>query len=219
MKVFEVDGSTLSLALFSDVMNSNELLDAIQIGRLEPEVAFLNASLVPDMLPVLVAAHKTFLAKSREALTTRTQHSELVYNYSGSKHMKNMEKLINGREINLEELKGRANQAQIQKHYKISDLELGISSLAEAITCQIATRNTWSPTATGRLHAAATAGSVPTGGLVEAVDGLGQRLNQVPTAGMQGGSYCVDFYGGNIIDGRRWHGPESEPDLRTGSGS
>jgi EKC/KEOPS complex subunit CGI121/TPRKB len=42
---------------------------------------------VPDVFPVLAAAHKALLSKSREALTTRTLHSELVYNLSGSKHV------------------------------------------------------------------------------------------------------------------------------------
>ncbi|GKV01541.1 hypothetical protein SLEP1_g14089 [Rubroshorea leprosula] len=170
MKVFNVNnGSTLSLALFSDVTNSKELLDSMQAGKLEPEVAFLNASLIPDVFPVLASAHKTLVAKSRESLTTHTLHSELVYNYSGSKHiteslkkcgisdsttyilaarfnanpdeMKAVEKLINGKEIDLEELEQRANQAQIQKQYKISSVELGISSLADAITCRIAARD------------------------------------------------------------------------------
>lgn len=42
---------------------------------------------IPDVFPVLAAAYKTLVAKSRELLTTRTLHSELVYNYSGSKHV------------------------------------------------------------------------------------------------------------------------------------
>ncbi|KAK6253553.1 hypothetical protein QUC31_015273 [Theobroma cacao] len=169
MKVFEINGNTLSLALFTDVTNSKELLDSMQAGKLDPEVAFLNASLIPDVFPVLAAAHKTLIVKSRESLTTRTLHSELVYNYSGSKHiteslkrcgisdnssyvlaarfnaspdeMKAVEKLINGKEIDLEELEGRADQAQIQKHYKITGPELGVSTLADAITCRIAARD------------------------------------------------------------------------------
>ncbi|MBO8590012.1 hypothetical protein INN88_15575, partial [Staphylococcus aureus] len=55
--------------------------------------------------------------------------------------MKMVEKLIIGKEIDLEELESRANKAQIQKHYKISGLELAISSLADSITCRIATRD------------------------------------------------------------------------------
>ncbi|KAF9684301.1 hypothetical protein SADUNF_Sadunf04G0103800 [Salix dunnii] len=170
MRAFDINGSdTLSLSLFTDVTNSKELIDSMQAGKLEPEVAFLNASLIPDVFPILAAAHKTLIAKSRDSLTTRTLHSELVYNCSGSKHiteslkrcgisdsttyilaarfnaspdeMKAVEKLINGKEIELEELEGRANQAQIQKHYKISSLEVGISCLADAITCRIAARD------------------------------------------------------------------------------
>ncbi|KAJ9705028.1 hypothetical protein PVL29_003192 [Vitis rotundifolia] len=169
MKVFEINGHSLCLALFTDVSNSKELLDSMQAGTLEPEVAFLNASLIPDVFPVLAAAHKTLLAKSRESLATRTLHSELVYNYSGSKHitesfkrcgisdsstyvlvarfntsldeMKDIDKLIHGKEIDLEEMEGKADQAQIEKHYKIPGSELGISSLADAITCRIASRD------------------------------------------------------------------------------
>ncbi|KAL3382835.1 hypothetical protein AABB24_002366 [Solanum stoloniferum] len=169
MKAFEAGGTTLCLALFSDVTNSKELLDLMQSATLEPEVAFLNASLIPDVFPVLAAAHKTLVAKSRGSLTTRTLHSELVYNFSGSKHISEslkrcgiadntsyilaarfgasademvaIEKLIKGNEIDLKELEQRINQAQIQKHYKISNLELEISSLADAITCRIAARD------------------------------------------------------------------------------
>ncbi|XP_048128922.1 EKC/KEOPS complex subunit Tprkb isoform X1 [Rhodamnia argentea] len=206
MKAFGIsNGDTLSVALFTDVTNSKELLDSMQAGTLEPEVALLNALLIPDIFPVLAAAHKTLLSNSRGSLTTRTLHSELVYNYSGSKHiteslkrcgisdsstyvlaarfnaspdevscsiiwlssryldlllvklghhsnfghdfipsyyqMKAIAALTGGREIELEELEGKANLAQIQKHYKISGPELGISSLADAITCRIAARD------------------------------------------------------------------------------
>lgn len=43
---------------------------------------------IPDVFPVLAAANKTLVAKSRDSLTTRTLHSELLYNYSGSKHVR-----------------------------------------------------------------------------------------------------------------------------------
>ncbi|XP_027189038.1 uncharacterized protein [Cicer arietinum] len=161
--MINIHGTALYLALYTDVTNSKELLESMQAGTLEPEVALLNASLIPDIFPVLAAAHKTLEAKSRDSLTTRTLHSELVYNYSGSKHIteslkrcgvsentayilvvrfdatpdeiKAIEKLVIGKEISVEELEGRANQSQIQKQYKISASELGVSSLADAITC------------------------------------------------------------------------------------
>ncbi|KAL9227970.1 hypothetical protein vseg_003599 [Gypsophila vaccaria] len=170
MKVFQVDSShTLSLSLFVDVTNSKELLDSMQVGTLDPEVSFLNAYLVPDVFPVLTAAHKALQSKSRDSITTRTIHSELVYNYSGSKHiteslkrcgisdnttyilaarfdassddMNAVRDLVKGKEIDLDDLRGRANEASIQKHYKISTAELGLGSLADAITCRIAARD------------------------------------------------------------------------------
>ncbi|KAG0500819.1 hypothetical protein HPP92_000891 [Vanilla planifolia] len=169
MKEFKVNGNSVILALFTDVSNSRELLDSIQEGTLEPEVALLNASLIPDVFPVLAAAYKALMAKSRNSLTTRALHTELVYNYSGSKHiteslrrygisdkttyilaarfdafhdeMKDVEKLIKGKEVDLGELEARSNQALIQKQYKISNQELAISSLSDAITCRIAVRD------------------------------------------------------------------------------
>ncbi|CAM8904311.1 unnamed protein product [Rhodiola kirilowii] len=170
MKLFEINGrETLALALFTDVTNSKELVELMQAGTLDPEVGFLNATLIPDVFPVLAAAHKTLVSKSRDALRTRTPHSELVYTYSGSKHiseslkrcgisentsyilvarfnattneMKAVEELVKGKEIDLEELMNKANQAQILKHYKITSQELAISSLADAITCRIAVRD------------------------------------------------------------------------------
>lgn len=169
MNVFEINGATLSLSLFTDVTNSKELLDAMQAGTLEPEVAFLNASIIPDVFPVLAAAHKTLIAKSRESLATRTLHSELVFNYSGSKHIKEsfkrcgitenityvlvarfnasedetaaIENLVKGKKVDIAELEKRADHAQIQKQYKITTAELAISSLADSITCRIAARD------------------------------------------------------------------------------
>ncbi|CAG7886335.1 unnamed protein product [Brassica rapa] len=98
---------------------------------------------IPDVFPLLAAAQKALVSKSRDSLSTRTLHSELVYNYSGSKHiteslkrcgisesstyilaarfnaspleMEEVAKLINGNEIDLEELKTHANQAHILK--------------------------------------------------------------------------------------------------------
>lgn len=168
MKEFDVNGNIVSLALFTDVSNSRELLGSIQAGTLEPEVALLNASLIPNVFPVLAAAYNALIANSRATLTTRTLYSELVFNYSGSKHIteslkrcgisdkttyilvvhfgvsteiKDLEKVIKGKIIDLEELEARADKAQILKHYKITNQELAISSLSDAITCRIAVRD------------------------------------------------------------------------------
>ncbi|CAN4107701.1 unnamed protein product [Withania somnifera] len=109
-------------------------------ATLEPEAAFLNASLIPDVFPVLAAAHKTLVAKSRDSLTTRTLHSELVYNYSGSKHISESSKRC-GIADNRSYILAARFGASTDEHYKISNLELEVSSLADAITCRIAARD------------------------------------------------------------------------------
>ncbi|KAI5081033.1 hypothetical protein GOP47_0004216 [Adiantum capillus-veneris] len=146
-----------------------ELLQAVQTGSLEPDLALFNASLVPDLFPLLVAAHKTVLALSQSTLVTRTLHSELIYNFSGSKHITESLRrcglnesstyvlvarfnatvaeleaargLVKGKEIDLEELEKRSDKPLIQKHFKISSLELEVSSLADAVACRIAARD------------------------------------------------------------------------------
>ncbi|KEH39651.1 kinase-binding protein CGI-121 [Medicago truncatula] len=114
---------------------------------------------IPYIFPVIAAAHKTLVAKSQDSLTTHTLQSELVYNYSGSKHIteslkrcgisgstiyilaarfdaspdeiKAIEKLVIGKEIDLEELERRANQSQIQKYHHLLNADA---------TCRIAAR-------------------------------------------------------------------------------
>lgn len=162
-------GQTLDLLLFTDVTNSRDLLNSMQSGTLETEFAFFNAFLVPDVFPILAAAHKTLLVLSHGGLVTRTLHSELIYNFSGSKHiteslrrcgigdnssyvlvarfnatdemLEAARSLVNGKEINVEDLGRSADRSLIQKHYKISSLELEVSSIADAITCRIAARD------------------------------------------------------------------------------
>ncbi|KAG8364264.1 hypothetical protein BUALT_Bualt19G0110100 [Buddleja alternifolia] len=120
--------------------NCRQLLDLMQAGTLEPEVAFLNASLIPDVFPVLAAAYKAYISKSRDSLTTRTLHSELVYNYSGSKHISESLKRCGISDSTNYILVARFD-ASADEHYKISAPELGISSISDAITCRIAARD------------------------------------------------------------------------------
>ncbi|MBA0712023.1 hypothetical protein Golax_011148, partial [Gossypium laxum] len=106
---------------------------------------------IPDVFPVLVAACKAL----------SPVHSEFVYSYLIAESLKrggvsddssydlmllvmrwySVKKLIDGKEIGLEELEGRADQAQILKQYKIFGPELGISTIADAITCRVAAQD------------------------------------------------------------------------------
>lgn len=57
-------------------------------GELRPECALANAALVADVLVLAAAAHKALAAAARGGLRTRSLHSELVFNLSGSKHVR-----------------------------------------------------------------------------------------------------------------------------------
>ncbi|KAK4405218.1 hypothetical protein Sango_0528300 [Sesamum angolense] len=117
-----------------------ELLDLMQAGTLEPEVAFLNASLISESLKRCGISDSTsYILVARFGASS--DESDKENNFTVVPQMTVIKGLIKGTEIGLEELAGRADQSQIQKHYKISALELGISSVSDAITCRIAARD------------------------------------------------------------------------------
>lgn len=64
------------------------LRDLVVAGSLEPECALVNAALVPDALVLRAAATKALLAAQRGALRCKSPHAELVFNLSGSKHVR-----------------------------------------------------------------------------------------------------------------------------------
>ena len=47
----------------------------------------MNAAVVPDLFPLRVAAHRALASLVGGALRTRSIHTELVFNLSGSRHV------------------------------------------------------------------------------------------------------------------------------------
>ncbi|GJP37138.1 hypothetical protein CLOM_g12353 [Closterium sp. NIES-68] len=164
-------GRKLDLLLFHEVTNSAHLLTRLQSGTLEPEVALLNARLVPGTFPVLVAAHKALTSASMGSLKSRTLHSELVYNYAASKHIREslqrcgvaagtsavlaakfdategelaaIRALVKGTEIDIASLSTSASHADIIKHFKIAAPEMAVWRLEDAIVARIGVRDSW----------------------------------------------------------------------------
>lgn len=68
----------------------------MQAGALTPEAALANAALVPDPLVLHAAAYKALAAQARGGLRTRSLHAELVFNLSGSKHVRRGLALLRG---------------------------------------------------------------------------------------------------------------------------
>jgi len=63
-------------------------------GSLEPEAAVINATLLPDIFILHLAARVALQASRRAALRSRSLHAELVFSLSGSKHVSRMNSLI-----------------------------------------------------------------------------------------------------------------------------
>ena len=73
--------------LFKDVTNAAEIHKKLLDRTLEPEVALLDPAPVQSLFALHLAAHKAVVDAERGSLTTRTLHSEVVYNMSASKHI------------------------------------------------------------------------------------------------------------------------------------
>ena len=73
--------------LFKDVTNSAEIHKKLLDRTLEPEVALLDPAPIQSLFALHLAAHKAVVDDARGSLTTRTIHSEVVYNMSASKHI------------------------------------------------------------------------------------------------------------------------------------
>lgn len=67
---------------------SREIRQLVLSAQVNPEFAFINAAALAGLLPLRLAAHKALTYAARGRLVSKTLHSELVYNLSGSKHVR-----------------------------------------------------------------------------------------------------------------------------------
>ena len=70
-------GRTVDVWLYRNVANAQALAAKAKDSSLTPEVALINARLVPDAFCVLVAANKAVGAHQRGKLATRSLHAEV----------------------------------------------------------------------------------------------------------------------------------------------
>eukprot|EP00240_Pyramimonas_obovata_P007390 CAMPEP_0118935438 /NCGR_PEP_ID=MMETSP1169-20130426/15644_1 /TAXON_ID=36882 /ORGANISM="Pyramimonas obovata, Strain CCMP722" /LENGTH=173 /DNA_ID=CAMNT_0006878479 /DNA_START=94 /DNA_END=615 /DNA_ORIENTATION=+ len=159
----------LTVLTFKDVTNSGVLLKQIIAGNLGVEASFFNASLIPDITPIIAAANKALFAESRGKLVTRTLYSEIIFNVSGSKHITETLKRwgisesstglvvakfdatpaelqiirdsVKGSEIDNADVGQLMDLKATKKAYHIADPELQVGSLTDAILTRIAVRD------------------------------------------------------------------------------
>ncbi|XP_076473035.1 EKC/KEOPS complex subunit TPRKB-like [Babylonia areolata] len=75
--------TTITLALFRDVENAKEIRQAVMSGKFD--ASLLKASLVMDEFLVTVAANKAVHAQRCGKMTTKTVHSEILFNLSAGR--------------------------------------------------------------------------------------------------------------------------------------
>jgi EKC/KEOPS complex subunit CGI121/TPRKB len=138
-------------------------------GSLNPEASVINAALVPDMFLLHAAARAALVAKQRESLKTRSLHAEVVVNIAGSKHIgeslgrfgvndtcqhllfarfnatpeeiESLRSRVQGEVVALDELPSLMNVELIRKYYKVTDEELVVGSLTDAVLNRIGARD------------------------------------------------------------------------------
>jgi len=74
---FEAHPAQLAVLLFTGVANAADIRTALVAKALQPEAAFFNAALVPDLFALHLAAHKALTDQVRrgEARGRRRVHS------------------------------------------------------------------------------------------------------------------------------------------------
>lgn len=168
MKLYECDldpitNSRIKIKLFREVDNVPELRKKIVAGELK--CCIINPKLIVDPFQVIVAANKALVAAKHEKLVTRTIYSEILFNLSPSKNMRNsllqfgiddkntdllvaildelgttsdeIFKSIEGNEYNIEELKNITDLKAVKKAYNISSDEDKSSDLLNVIVNKI----------------------------------------------------------------------------------
>ncbi|CAB3987432.1 Hypothetical predicted protein, partial [Paramuricea clavata] len=73
---------SISVTLFDNVSNMSELREMLVKGKLE--AALVNATMVPDIFAVFLAANKAVHLSESSKTKTRNVYSEILFNLSPS---------------------------------------------------------------------------------------------------------------------------------------
>jgi len=89
-------GELCSVSLFRNVQNPLDVREKLMKGQLDATV--INATLVPDILQIFVAANKAAKSRQNGKTLTKTVHTELIYNLSPTKKVTESLKIFGIRE-------------------------------------------------------------------------------------------------------------------------
>ncbi|XP_065066547.1 EKC/KEOPS complex subunit TPRKB-like [Rhopilema esculentum] len=162
------DSWRLKVRLFKNVKNVSELKKKVIGGDIQ--AALLRPSVVCHSFSLVVAANKARHQMIHGKMKTRTLHTELIFNLSPSHSISDSLKKfgvedkdtslllaylfdvekedkiesyvneIDGESCSVDELPTFCNEEEIKKMYKVTDEELNIGTLAEAVAFRIAVK-------------------------------------------------------------------------------
>ena len=157
----------LGMALFTEVTNAAELRARVMEGALAG--ALLQPRLILETFQVLVAANKAVHGVTHGSMKTKTVHSEIIFNLSPSNNisesfkkfgisdeskevliavvngkdassLREACKHVKGKQVHLDSLTDLADLSLVKTVYKVSEDELRVSSLLDAVVSRMATK-------------------------------------------------------------------------------
>jgi len=156
----------LQILLFTNVTNSAELRRLAISGQING--ALVTSSLIIDQFQLVAAAYKALQNQRHEKMITKTMSSEILYCLSPEKSITGafrtfgvsdtdtdliiaricdtndaleMCDKVCGEHVPLDRLGEFAQPARIQKLYKVSEAELTVGSLVDAVVMRIAAKD------------------------------------------------------------------------------
>ncbi|BFZ18310.1 hypothetical protein BsWGS_21349 [Bradybaena similaris] len=160
--------STISLALFVGLESCKDLKQAVMTGTIE--AALLKTTMIVDPFQVLVAANKAVHLHHTSSMTTKNVHSEILFCLSPSKNISESFRsfgvsdadtsvfvaVVNDHEDQtltkvseilgkiptpLEEVSEIADTQLITKVYKLTEEELSVYAILDAVVSRIAAKD------------------------------------------------------------------------------
>ncbi|XP_060592868.1 EKC/KEOPS complex subunit TPRKB-like [Ruditapes philippinarum] len=158
---------TITCALYKDVHNAKELRQSVMNGDFE--ATLLKTTMIADPFQVIVAANRAVHLYKTDKMTTKNVHSEILFCLSATKNISDsfrkfglgdgdtsvfvvvlndkddaslnlIDSKIQGSCIPLADVKQFTDEKLIKKLYKITDSELSVSSLTDALVSKIASK-------------------------------------------------------------------------------
>ena len=156
---------TIYACLFTNISNAGELRKKLVKG--EMKCALLSTTFIPDIFPVLLACNKAVHCYMNSSMKTRNMHTEILFNLSPTNSINESLKKFGLKDDDttllcvsvrndaldgmFDEIQGDvklvsdlhtvSNLTEIRKLFQITDQELEIGTLSDAVSLRVATKD------------------------------------------------------------------------------